>query len=148
MWLLPALLVLLTISQVKAALDLQRTLAEGTPAVAEVVDRYQTDRVDVTYAQIQLRITMPEGEVVERTLPLPISLLPLVEGKDTVDVRVMEGAAQEVVIADIARPQWRMAAINAGVSLLGLVMLTIGVFAWNRYLARKGDPADRTEVRK
>lgn len=144
MWVLPALLLVLMVNQAKVAYDIHRTLVDGTPAVAEVVEYYKTGRVDVTYGYVRLRVPV-NGEVTEHTLPLPISLLPQVEGRETVDVLVLPGQAQEVVVEAIARPQWRLAASNAGMSFIGLVMLTAGVFAWNRYLTRKGDPADRTE---
>ena len=142
LWLVPLLLVVLTINQAKVAYDLHWTLASGTPAVAEVLEVHKTNRVDVTFGSVRLRVPVA-GQTVERTFPLPISLLPQVEDRETVDVIVLPGAAQEVVVAAIARPQWRMAASNAAMSFIGLVLATLGVFAWNRYLARKGDPADQ-----
>lgn len=144
MWLVPGLLLLLALNQTKVAFDLHRTLAEGTPAVAEVLEYDKTERADVTFSYVRLRVPLGEHRAIERTLPLPLSLMPQVEDRETVNVLVLPGAAQEVVVAAIARPQWRMAAINAAMSFVGFLMLGAGVFAWNRYLARKGDPAERT----
>lgn len=142
LWIFPAILLFLTINQVNVALDLRETLNSGTPATAEVVEIYKTNRVDVTYGYVRLRIPTEDG-VVERRLSMSVSLLPVLEGKDSLDVRLLPGEDQEVVITSIAKPQWHMAAINGGISFIGLVLLTIGVFAWNRYLRRRGDPADR-----
>ena len=142
MWLAPALLVVLMLNQAKAAYDLHWTLVQGRPAVAEVVEYHKTNRADVTFAYVSLRVPLEAGRVVERKLPLPLSLLPQVEDRKTVDVLGLPGAAQEVVVEAIARPQWRMAALNAVMSLVALVMAVIGVRAWNRYLARKGDPGE------
>lgn len=145
LWIFPALLLLLTINQAMVAYDIHRTLEEGTPAVAEVMEYYKTDRVDVTYGHVKLRVPLDDTRIIEQVYPLPISLLPQVEGRETVDVLVLPGADQEVVIEAIARPQWRMAAINAAMSFVGLVLLSFGVFSWNRYLQRKGDPAERAQ---
>ena len=32
---------------------------------------------------------------------------------------------------------------NAAMCLIGLVILTVGVWSWNRYLARRGDPGEQ-----
>ncbi len=141
LWILPAILLFLTINQVNVAYDIRETLATGTPATAEVMEVYKTNRVDVTYGYIRLRIPT-ESAVIETQLSMSISLLNELEGRDTLDVRLLPGEDVEVVITDVARPQWRMAAINAGISFIGFVLLTIGVWSWNRYLRRKGDPAD------
>lgn len=141
LWILPAILLFLTINQVNVAYDIRETLAKGTPATAEVLEVYQTNRADVTYGYIRLRIPADTGAV-ETQLSMSLSLLNELEGSDSLDVRLLPGEDVEIVISDIARPQWRMAAINAGISFIGLILLTIGVWSWNRYLRRKGDPAD------
>lgn len=144
LWIFPAILLFLTINQANVALDLRDTLSAGVPAEADVLAIETTDRADITMASVRLRVVLPEGEVVERELPLPITFAKDLQGSDRLDVRVNSGADQEIVIADLGRAQWRLAAINSGMSLIGFVLLTIGVFAWNRYLRRKGDPAART----
>ncbi len=141
LWLAPALLLLLSINQIKVAYDLHHTLAEGTPAIAEVLAYGKVDRADVTFAFARLRVPIDDQHVIERELPLPLSLIPQVEGRETVNVLVLPGAAQEVVIEAIARPQWRMAAINAAMSFGAFLIFFFGVLAWNRYLTRRGDPA-------
>lgn len=145
LWIFPAILLFLTVNQVKVALDLRETLNRGVPATAEVVEIYKTNRVDVTYGYVQLRVPTEDG-VLEQRLSMPISLLHALDGKDSLEVRLLPGEAQEIVVTAIARPQWHMAAINGGISFIGLILLTIGVWAWNRYLRRKGDPADREAV--
>ncbi len=142
LWIFPAILLFLTVNQIKVALDVRETLNRGVSATAEVVEIYKTNRVDVTYGYVQLRVPTEDG-VMERRLSMSVSLLPELEGKDSLEVRVLAGEDQEIVIAAVARTQWRMAAINSAMSFMGLILLTIGVGAWNRYLKRKGDPADR-----
>lgn len=140
LWIFPAILLFLTVNQLMVALDLRETLNSGVAAKAEVLEIYKTNRVDVTYAYARLRYPSGEGTV-ERQLTLPISLVGVIEGRDSVDVRVRPGDGQDVVIMDVVRPQWRMAAINSGISFIGLILLTVGVWSWNRYLRQKGDPA-------
>lgn len=144
LWIFPAILLFLTVNQTKVALDLRDTLARGVPATAEVVEIYQTNRVDVTYGYVRLRVPTDDG-MMERRLSMSVSLLPALEGQDSLDVRLLPGEDQDIVITAIARPQWQMAAINGGISFVGLILATIGVLAWNRYLRRKGDPAERVE---
>lgn len=144
LWIFPALLILLTVHQAKVAYDIHQTLQQGTPATAEVVETFKSERVDVSFDYVSLRVPLPDGRVlVKEKMSLPHMLYPQVEGKETLDVLVMPGEAQAVVIADIARPQWRIAAINAAMSFLGFLFFSVAVFAWNRFLNRKGDPADR-----
>lgn len=145
LWIFPAILLFLTINQMMVARDVRETLTHGVPARAEVVEIFSSNRADVTYGYIRLRIPTGGG-VRERRLSMPLSLLNAMEGADSLDVRLLPGAGDDVdvVIADVARPQWRIAAINAGISFFGLILVTVGVWAWNRYLTRKGDPAGRS----
>ena len=146
LWIIPAILLFLTINQAKVALDLRNTLNRGVPATAEVVEIYQTNRVDVTYGYVDLRIATGDS-VIERRLSMSVSLIPPLEGLDSLDVRILPGDEQSIVIEAIARPQWQMAAINSGISFIGLVLVTIGVWSWNRYLRKKGDPAEAVLAR-
>lgn len=144
LWIFPAILLFLTINQMIVARDVRETLTRGVPTRAEVLEIYTSNRADVTYGYIRLRIPT-DGGVEERRLSMPLSLLNAMEGADTLDVRILPSAGDDVdvVIVDVARPQWRIAAINAGISFFGLILVTVGVWAWNRYLTRKGDPAAR-----
>ena len=143
LWVFPALLLLLALHQWNAAQDLRATLENGQPATAQITAFESSGRVDVSYDWVSLRVTLPDGQVLEQEqLSFPHSFVPLIEGKETIDVRVLPGADQEIVIAPIGRAQWRLAAINAAISLLGFLMAAAGVFAWNRYLRRRGDPAE------
>lgn len=142
LWFFPILLLLLALHQWDVAQDLRTTLENGQPATAQITAFESSDRVDVSYDWVSLRVTLPDGQVLEQEqLSFPHTFVPLLEGKETIDVRVSPGADQEIVIVPIGRAHWRMAAINAGISLLGFLMVGGGVFAWNRYLRRKGDPA-------
>lgn len=142
MWLGPALLVAISIALLRAGFDERTTLESGTLVTAEVVDVNIRNRADVTYGHIDLRVPTPEGEVIERRLPLPLSLLIPLEDEKELAVWYQPASSTDVVIDFIARAQWKMALIHAGMSALGAILLAIGVFAWNRFLGREGDPAD------
>lgn len=144
MWILPLTLLLLSLNQVKVAYDLHRTLASGTPGQARIVELEISNRADVTLDYVVLAVAPDEGSpFTTGRLALPHSLAPQLKGLETVPVRVLSEGAQEVIIEPIARPQWRIAAINAVMSFVGFVLFAVGVAAWNRYLARRGDPAER-----
>lgn len=142
LWIFPVILVFLTINQANVAFDLQETLSKGEPAIARVTDYFSSDRVDVSYDYISLRVALADGEIVEKEkLSLPHSFAAEIEGKVELPVRVLRGADQEIVIESVGRAHWRIAAINSVMSLIALVLASVGVFYWNRYLKRKGDPA-------
>lgn len=149
LWAFPALLLFLTVNQVDVARDLQRTLEEGAPYTAEVTGFFSSNREEVKFDYVDLRVTLSDGRTIERAqLAIPHAFAPVVEERGEVDVRVLQGADQEIVIERagdqlVGRPQYRLAFINAAMSLMALIGVTIGVYAWNRYLDRRGDPADQ-----
>lgn len=144
LWVAPGLLFALALYLGWAAYQMYRTWQEGIPAVAEITALEISGRVDVTYDYVNLRIRMPDGRVVERKqLSLPHTLAPLLRGRDSVAVRVWPDHPERVVIEELARPQWRMALIQAVMSLVGGVLFAVGVAWWNRLLRRQGDPAWR-----
>ncbi len=141
-WFFPALLIFLTFQQGKAAYDLNHTLQNGTEAIAEVTEYEESNRVDVVYDYVSLRIPLEDGSVMEKdNVSLPHTLISKLEGKETLPVLVLPGAAQEVVITEVAGTQSRIAGINAIMALVAFIMAFVLVAGWNRYLARKGDPA-------
>lgn len=145
LWVCPALLLFLTLNQAKVALDLRTTWERGIPATAEVTAFENSNRADITYGYVSLRIPLGDDTVLTKEqMSLPNSLLPRLEGKEHVDVRVRPGRAQEVVIDALMPAHWLIAASQAGISLLGMLILATGVFWWNRYLQKKGDPARRS----
>lgn len=145
MWVLPAILLALGLYQVNVALDIRTTLREGQLAQAEVIDAEVSGRTDVTYDYISVRAQLADGTVIEREkMSLPHSIAMDLEGQKTLEVRVLPGSDQPIVVAELGRAHWRIAAINAAMCAVGVVMLSVGVFAWNRYLNRKGDPALRS----
>ncbi len=146
MWFLPVLLFFLTVHQALVAYDLRATFLHGEDATAEVVELQTTNRVDVTLDAVTLRVTEADGTVrVWEDLSIPHSLVPRVEGRDVVDIRVRPGARQEVVMTELMPAHWLIAGAQGGMALIGALLLTWGVFAWNKYLVEEGDPADASE---
>ncbi len=141
MWALPALMILISGYLFKAGLDQRRTLEEGVQAVGQVTEYEINKRSEITYSYIKLRVDQPDG-VLEETLSLPISLSIPLEGRETLPVRVLKGASQQIVIEDVARAQWRMSLIHSVMAGIGAIMLLVGVGAWNRFLNRRGDPGE------
>ena len=145
-WVLPLLLLYLTFDQAQVAHDLRQTWELGAPATAEVLAYENADRVDVTYGFIDLRIPLSDGtELVKEKLSLPHTLLPRVEGEQTLAVHVRPGAAQEVVIDRLMPAHALIAAAQAGMALIGALLLATGLFFWNRWLRRKAQEPPATE---
>ncbi len=142
LWVFPGLLLLLAANQATVTLELRETVRSGVLTKAEVVSLSTTDRADITMALVRLRVPEADGSHAEHALPLPITFARALAGSDSLDVFLAPGASQEVVIAEIGRAQWRLAGVNGGVALLGALLLSWGVSAWNRYLRKNGDPAD------
>ena len=149
-WLAPLLLLVLTVYQVQAAYDLRATWKTGRPATAEVTQFENNQRFDVTYGYVNLRIALPDGGVMMREhLSLPTTLLPRIEDDRQLAVHVRPGADQEVVIDALMPAQWLATAGQAGMAFFGFLLLSVGIYYWNRGLRRSGDPAQRSieEVR-
>ncbi len=140
-WIVPLLLLGLSAHQAKVALDLGRTVREGSPAVAEVTRYDRADRKDVTHAELDLRIAMPDGStLIREKLSLPYSIAHRVE-QDTLHVRVLQHSAQEIVISSIVGTQRLIAMSNSAMSLIAMIIAFAGVFAWNRYQKKKDSAA-------
>lgn len=159
MWIAPALLLVAGLVLLKAPLDLTRTLRGGTPAVARVVNYETTNRTEVSYDAFTLRVPLAGGDSLTHVVPLPHGIAPLFKEDPAVPVRVLPDAARPVVIEsavvqtnqgpvvlNIGRTQIWVAGISSAMCLLGALLLGLAVGAWNRYLARHGDPGLRTEA--
>jgi hypothetical protein len=143
-WIIPVFFLGLFGHQTYVAYHLQKTLTEGQPATAEVLEVHMENRVDVTYDYASLRVELPDGQVITREkMSLPHSLVQLLENRETVDVRVRPGAVQEVVVAQFGATQWRIAAMNAAMALGAALVFGLGIYYWDRYLRREGDPSER-----
>ena len=144
LWFFPVLLVALTIYQADVARDIRDTLRNGQPATARVTAFESSDRVDVTYDWVSLAVTVNGRTIEHEKMSFPHTFAPLIEGKQEIEVLVQPGADQEIVISEVGRAHYRIAAINAAMSLFGALLIGIGLGAWQRLLRRKGDPAART----
>lgn len=138
LWFAPALLLFLTINQAIVATDLRSTWETGTPATAEVLEYETTNRVDVTLSYISLRVHLADGQTITKEkMSLPKSLLPRVAGEDELEVRVQPGAAQEIVIARLMPGHWLIAASQAAMACVAMIIFGIGVYWWNGYLRKQ-----------
>ena len=145
LWVLPAILFFLTIHQVIVGLDIRETLRTGEPATAEVIEFDTTERSEITYAYVTLRVRMANGEeFVKERMSLPQTLIGNVRFAEELDVIVKPGNDQDVVIQSIGETHWKLALGNSLMSLFGFIMLVVGIYAWNRYLAKSGDPGSRS----
>ena len=122
------------------AINLKSTWERGTETIARVTSYENSNRADVNYGFVSLHVLLEDGRTLKRDrVSLPHSLLPRLEGKSRLTVRVRPGAAQDIVIDDLMPAHWLIAASQFGISLLGALLLFIGVFWWNRTLWRQED---------
>jgi hypothetical protein len=149
-WLVPVLLFGLSLHQAKVTYDLHDTKLAGVSAEAEVLEIHKGNRSDVTYDYVSLRVPLPDGETItRRKLSLPHGIVPPLLERETLQVRVQEGASIPIVITERIGPtpvvdtQMRIAGINGLMSLGAALLFGVGVWFWNRSLRRDGDPADR-----
>jgi len=149
-WLAPLLLFGLSLHQAKVTYDLHATKVNGVEATAEVLEIQRGDRKDVTYDYVNLRVDLPDGETLTREkLSLPHGLVPPLMDRETLQVRVQEGASIPIVITESIGPtpavdtQMRIAGLNGLMSFGAALLFGLGVWLWNRSLRRDGDPADR-----
>lgn len=149
-WIVPILLVALSIHQGKVTYDLRATKTHGVSASADVLEIHKGDRKDVTYDYVSLRVSLPGGETLTRNkLSLPHGLVPPLVERETLQVRVRKEASIPIVITETIGPtpvvdtQIRIAGLNALMSLGAALLFGLGIWFWNRSLRRDGDPADR-----
>jgi hypothetical protein len=149
-WLLPLFFLGIALHQGKVAYDLQTTKTQGTEATAEVQDVKVSNRTQVTYDYVSVRVPMPDGSVLTRErLSLPHGVVPPLEEKETLAVRVAPDARRSVVIMEpvestpVVDTQIRIAGINALMSLGAALLFGVAIWFWNRSLRREGDPAER-----
>ncbi len=142
LWAMPLLCFAIGGFLFQAGFDIKRTLEAGTPTEAEVLEIHTLERSEYTDGYIRLRYTPPGATApVEERVVLPLTFLKYLEGAERIPVRVAAGSDVEVVLEDVARPQWRLALIQSAFALVMGLGLTVLVGGWNRYLARHGDPA-------
>lgn len=132
LWVLPVLLVLLALNQAKVAWELRATWERGQPAMAEVLHFEGSNRADVTYGYVDLRVELDEGGTITREkISLPQVMWSRVKDQDSLAVHVRPGSTQEVVIDSLMPGHWLIAASQVGISLVGAVLFLAGVWWWN-----------------
>ncbi len=144
LWIVPVILLALSIHQANVALDIRSTLRNGQPAMASVTDFESAGRVDVTYDYVSLAVDIDGKHIVHEKMSLPHTFAPYVQGMQEIEVLVQPGADQEIVIRDLGRAHYRIAAINSLMALVAALLLGAGVGYWHWYVKKKGDPGSRT----
>ncbi len=149
-WLAPLLLVALSVHQGKVTYDLHTTKTQGTAATADVQTVHASNRTQVTYDYVSIRVPMPDGSVLTRErLSLPHGIVPALKGRETLQVRVASGGNRSIVVTEpinstpVVDTQIRIAGMNGLMSLGGALLFGIAIWFWNRSLRREGDPAER-----
>ncbi len=144
-WGVPVVLAALAANQAKVALDLKSTWENGEKARAEVVVFERSNRADVNYGYVSLRVPLGDGRVLQKKrMSLPHSLLPRLQGADTLEVRIRPGAAQEVVIDSLMPAHWLIAASQMGISALGAILFLGGAYGWSTFIRKRGDHERRS----
>ena len=150
LWALPLLMLVISVALVRAGME-QREIAEaGVPVEADVLGIEVRERSEITHGMVNLRYPDPVGaDSVERYVELPLSFLKEIEDAFASDpdlaipLRVSPGSDQ-VILGAHSRAQWILTFAFAGMAFVGFAGLAVLVGGWNRFLAREGDPADRT----
>jgi hypothetical protein len=148
--LLPLLFLGLAVHQGKVAYDLHTTKTQGTAATAEVQEVKVSNRTQVTYDYVSIRVPMPDGSVLTRErLSLPHGIVPALKDRETLDLRVVPGGSRSIVVTEpikatpVVDTQIRIAGINGLMSLGAAILFGVAIWYWNRSLRREGDPAKR-----
>ncbi len=137
-WGVPFILICLAVNQGLVAVQLRETWNQGVPAIAKVEEFDVTNRADVTYGYINLQVTLPDGQTIDRQrMSLPQSLWSRVKGQDSLRVHVRPGASQEIVIDRLMPAHWLIAASQMGISLIGAILSGVLAYFWNRSLRRE-----------
>ena len=149
-WLVPVLMAVLSLHQGKVAYDLHTTKTQGTTATAEVQTVHASNRTQVTYDYVSLRVPMPDGSTLTRErLSLPHGIVPALKGRETLQVRVMSGGCRcsvgtgAINSTQVVDTQIRVAGIDGLVSFGAALLFGVVIWVWNRRLRRDGDRAER-----
>lgn len=137
-WFVPLVLAGLAVNQGYVAMQLRKTWNTGESAIAMVEEFDVTNRADVTYGYINLRVLLPDGQIIERQkMSLPQSLWSRVKGQDSLHVHLRPGASQEIVIDRLMPAHWLIAASQMGISLIGALFSGVLAYFWNQSFLRE-----------
>ncbi len=139
-WTVPVVLIGLAVNQGFVAHQLRLTWSQGVEAMAMVEGLEMTNRADVTYGYIHLRVTLDDGQIIENErMSLPQALWSRVKGQDSLSVSVQPGASQEIVINRLMPAHWLIAASQMGISLVGAIVSGVLAIFWNRALRKSSN---------
>ncbi len=134
LWCMPVVLIVLGINQVMVACSLKSTWEEGYETVAVVTEFAQSNRADVNFGYVSLKIPLEGGgELVKEGLSLPYTLLARLAGSDSLEVRVRPGASQDVAIVYLMPTHWHIVLAQIGICILGTVFFFGGILAVRRW---------------
>lgn len=154
LWALPLLMVVIAIATTRAGFEQRAVAEQGTLVEAEVTGLTLRERSEITTGQVGLRYTVPGAAApVEREVELPIILLKEIEvdylatpeGETMTLPIVVSADTDQIVLGTHRRGTWLLTFSLAGMAAIGALVSALLVGGWNRFLAREGDPALRTE---
>jgi len=160
-WIIPLFFFGVSVHQGMVFYQLHATKAQGMAATANVQAVQFSQRSQVTYDYVSLRVPLSDGTALTRErLSLPHGVIPPLVEKERLAVRVaptpewflLSGTDRSLVVMEqigdtpVVDTQIRIAGINTLMALGAALLFGIGVFYWNRSLRREGDPAGRGVV--
>ena len=146
LWLIPLALIGLLLHQARVAYSVQYTLTAGQPVAANVLNLQMKDMVAQTHGLVELEVPLANGQTYHKNMTVPAAWVYVLNKNtlNTLNVPSLDGAFEDVVIDDIARVQFRTTIINIGVLLTFILMISLALIWWQRYLNKHGDPAYRS----
>ncbi len=122
LYLLPLLLMLLTLHQLYVAFTVQKEMRSGIEARGIIEEAEIKNMISQSHGRLTLRIELPDGTTYKRHFTLPISMLVLLQDQHEIPVRVDPEDRQQVILVPLHRMQLRMALINAAIAAAGAVL--------------------------
>ena len=136
-WLLPLVLLGLTIHQSLVYNGLETTYEEGESYLADVVDFEIKQIAAQTNGYVILRFQPNQGEVVQRKLSLPVNLASQLMDSEQIPIRYHPDSFQSVVMINTYQMHRQMAFINGIITIISALVTAVTAFFAHRFASRK-----------